>query len=171
MWAVFGSVSSRVVSLGRAIDIFLWRSVAACPWGGVGLALCAVNDRGIVFWGAWSVRFAGWDPKREAWQGLPLLICVLIDDRLFTLFIMQSARRTTRRPHADSRSCQNVSPHLGCSVLTTGCTSSPRQKSAKNRFFLGDVFVFCLDFFDMLDGSSRCKAICAPFFSTSVLKN
>ena len=50
-------------------------------------------------------------------------------------------------------------------------TSFPRQKSAKKRFFLGDVFVFCLDFFDMLNGSSRCKAICAPFFSTSVLKN
>ena len=33
-------------------------------------------------------------------------------------------------------------------------TSFPRQKSAKNRFFLGDVFVFCLDFFDMLNGSS-----------------
>ena len=48
-------------------------------------------------------------------------------------------------------------------------TSFPRQKSAKNRFFLGDVFVFCLDFFDMLNGSSRCEAICAPFFWTSAL--
>ena len=34
----------------------------------------------------------------------------------------------------------------------------------QNQFFLGDVFIFCLDFFDMLNGSSRCKAICAPFF-------
>ena len=50
-------------------------------------------------------------------------------------------------------------------------TSFPRQKSAKNRFFLGDVFVFRLDFFDMLDGSGRCEAICAPFFWASVLKN
>ena len=33
----------------------------------------------------------------------------------------------------------------------------------QNQFFLGDVFIFCLDFFGMLNGSSRCDAICAPF--------
>ena len=41
----------------------------------------------------------------------------------------------------------------------------------QNQFFLGDVFIFCLDCFDTLNGTSWWIPLPALFFWASVLKN